>query len=89
METHSRLVGTEEAWPSWVKTPDADAGKRQYTTGHPPASQNIPQKNQSSNTTTSSAVVRSSTPLLGVVASTARLSFSSRYFLPKASMTSF
>ena len=44
---------------------------------------------QSSKTTTSSALAISSTPLLGVVASTAPLSFSSLYFLPSASMTSF
>jgi hypothetical protein len=86
-----RLVGTGDAK---LKTPDASAGKNNenlWTTNNPPPDRQAgrSQANQSSKTTASNALVRSSTPLLLVVASAALCSFSSLYFLPSASMTSF
>jgi hypothetical protein len=72
-----------------LQTPALENTTRDYgqQTTNPPHSRS--QENQSSSTTTSNALVRSSTPLLLVVASAALCSFSSLYFLPNASMTSF
>jgi hypothetical protein len=85
-----KYIGTGDAKAEKLQTPALEKNEQEYQTKRPARQQTTPW-NQSSKTTTSNALARSSTPLLLlVVASDAAFrSFSSLYFLPSASMTSF